>query len=166
MVSLDCPREGETVRAVHGGGWPGSDRELDLHIETCAVCREVAAVAAWLGTECRDGGGAVAVPSAARIWWRCQMRARLENTHVAARPLTFAQGLAGAAAAALTAVAIRWAWPSLGPMAARAGARVHDALEAVGPYAGGVVQFGVWMAIGLTALVLVPAVLFWTLSED
>ena len=87
----ECPREEEVIAAVHAGQWPfvpGS--ELARHVTRCDVCFEVAEVAHRFDAERRTVNRGASVPSAARVWWRAQMRARIDAAEVASQPLTVA----------------------------------------------------------------------------
>jgi len=85
-----CDREADVVRVVLAGGWPeGCDASLREHVEHCDVCRDVVTIAEVLGEEHRTMRRTVGVPSAGQVWWRSAVRARLEATQAAARPLTW-----------------------------------------------------------------------------
>lgn len=163
----ECPREAEIVSAVHAGQWPqGEGAELARHAAQCGVCREVAAVACGFDAERRSVNRVVSVPSAARVWWRAQMRSRLEAAEVAAQPLTVAQGIGAACAIALALLSIRWGWPSTPAVSEWLARFAGDATATLGSVDGGIVQLGLWLTFGLAALVLVPVVVFYALPED
>jgi hypothetical protein len=102
------------IDAVQTGRWPGRcDRELLAHVASCAVCRDVAAVAAALLEEHEAGGWEARVPPAGRVWWRAEMRARQEAAKKAAQPIAVAHALAAACAAGLVLTVVQLAWSRL-----------------------------------------------------
>ena len=163
----ECPREAEMIAAVHARQWPFAEgTDLALHEAQCGVCREVAAVASSFDAERRSVNRVVAVPSAARVWWRAQTRSRLEAAEVAAQPLTIAQGIAAVCAVALALLSIRWGWPSTPAVGGWLARVAGDATATLGSVDRGIVQLGLWLTIALAALVLVPVVVFYALPED
>ena len=93
----DCPREQDVVNAVLGGTWPDRcDDSLVAHAAHCGTCREVAQVSMLLHEDVDHARIDVIVPAAGQIWWRAAVRARLESTHAAARPMTWMHAITGA----------------------------------------------------------------------
>lgn len=163
----ECPREAEVVSAVHAGQWPfASGTDLARHSSECAVCREVAAVAFGFDLERRSVNRSISVPSAARVWWRASMRARMDAAEVASQPLTVAQGIGAACAAALVVLSVQWGWISTSAVSGWLARFAGDATATLGSVAGGIVQLGLWLTLGLAALVLVPVVVFYALPEE
>jgi hypothetical protein len=165
MNPTQCRNEAAIVAAVRAGCWPHAAAELALHAAGCAVCREVAEVALSFDAERRTVNRNVSVPSAARVWWRAQMRARMDAAEVASQPLGMAQGLGAASAVAVAILSIRWAWPSI----LTAGTwvdRVTAEAAIVAPVESDVVRIAVWLTLGLALLVLVPVVVFCTMPDD
>jgi hypothetical protein len=165
MNPTQCRNEAAIVAAVHAGGWPHAAAELAVHAAGCAVCREVAEVALSFDAERRTVNRHVSVPSAARVWWRAQLRARMDAAEVAAQPLGVAQGLGAASALAVAILSIRWAWPSI----LNAGTwidRVTAEAAIVAPVESDVVRIAVWLTLGLALLVLVPVVVFCTMPDE
>jgi hypothetical protein len=161
----ECRNEAAIVAAVHAGRWPQAAGDLAAHASGCAVCREVAEVAQSFDAERRSFNRAVTVPSAARVWWRAQMRARMEAAEVASQPLGFAQGIGAASAVAVAILSIQWVLPSI----LSAGTwldRVTAETAMFAPVEGGVVRFAVWLTLGLALLVLVPVVVFCAMPDD
>ena len=121
-AAYDCPHETAVVNAVLSGSWPHAcDDALVAHAKDCVTCREVANISILLREDSEYSRIEAHVPAAGQIWWRAAVRARLESTHAAARPLTWMHAItaaivAGAALAALTALfpvlpgAISTAW--------------------------------------------------------
>ena len=112
-MKLQCPHEQDLLDAVAARRWPErADASLRDHVSGCAVCADVAVVAAAF-FEDRDCARAEAVlPSASAIWWRSQISAREEAARVAARPLIAVQIVATlvAAAAALAVAPAASTW--------------------------------------------------------
>jgi hypothetical protein len=163
----ECPREAEVVSAVHAGQWPPAEGSaLALHAAACAACAEVAAVACSFDAERRSVNRVVSVPSAARVWWRAQMRARQEAAEVASQPLTMAHRLGAVCVAVLALLAVRWGWPSTPAVGGWLARVAGDATATLGWVDGGIVQLGLWLTLGLAALVLVPVAVFYALPEE
>jgi hypothetical protein len=88
--AIDCVHELEVTQAVLAGAWPDAcDATLVEHVERCAMCRDVAEVASMLGQPRGTLRGQVSVPAAGQVWWRAAVRARLEATERAARPMAW-----------------------------------------------------------------------------
>jgi hypothetical protein len=111
MIERECARERELVEAMTSPGWPESDAsQLRHHARDCAGCREVIALAEALRAD-RDAVLIEAhLPSASYVWWRAQVRVRLEAAQEAERPITIAQALASVALVALAASAGGIGW--------------------------------------------------------
>lgn len=107
-----CSHEVDVAAAAASGRWPGSaGAELRAHVDRCASCRDMASlVAASVTGDATDGEAHL--PSAAGVWWRLAMRARLEREQAAARPVVWLQGLAGACGVGLALAAAGRGWPS------------------------------------------------------
>jgi hypothetical protein len=108
MTAWECPREADVLDAVAAGRWPegraGADVELAAHVAACAVCRDLAVVAAALAEEHEAAWTDAAPPPSDVVWWRAQLRARTEAAHAAARPMAVVQGIG--AVMALVAVVL------------------------------------------------------------
>ena len=105
-MKLQCPFEQELLDAVAARRWPDrAEAALRSHVAGCAICADVAEVAAAF-FEDRDCARAEAVvPAASAVWWRAQIRAREEAARVALRPLLIVQVVA-TICAALGAIAL------------------------------------------------------------
>ena len=102
MPPVDCEFESEVLAAVLQSRWPGrADAGLRAHAAACAICSDVAAVAAAIDEAREDMRASVAVPDSGAVWWRAHMRARREAVKAAGRPITAAQVFALACAAGL-----------------------------------------------------------------
>jgi hypothetical protein len=103
-----CEREQDVLDAIGNSGWPGRcDDELRAHVNVCAVCSDLAEVAAAVIDD-RDAAWSLArVPPAGIVWWRAQLRAREEAARAAGRPVAFAQGVAASVAVWLIVSLVR-----------------------------------------------------------
>jgi hypothetical protein len=177
MMPLECPREPEVLASVFARGivagqaeavGSGQGEDLQMHIETCEVCREVVAVASML-REDRDATlHDVQVPAAGQVWWRAAIRARLEAAHAAARPLTWAHGVAGACAAGLAAGVVNMAWPSIERVFGWFGERalsVNPGTIAIADLATSMMQRTFPLALVAACVLLAPVALYFALSD-
>jgi hypothetical protein len=94
MKSTTCSREPEVVAAVLAGCLSDS---LRAHAAGCAVCGEVARVAALVHDDFSRAQREATVPTADVVWLRARIRAREEATRMAARPIIFTHAIAIAA---------------------------------------------------------------------
>lgn len=120
MTPIECAREQDVLDAVAAGRWPDRcERDLRAHVERCAICAEVAAVAHALREDYERAWQQSQVPPSGRVWWRAEMRARHEAARRAAQPITVVQGLVGACVVGLALALLQWTWlrfaPSLAP---------------------------------------------------
>jgi hypothetical protein len=105
MKSTMQPCEFETlvVRAVRTGAW--SD-DLRAHFASCPICADAAVIAEALSAEPSE---ATAVPAVGLVWWKAQLRRRLEMQERALRPLVWAERAAIAAGIAGAVWTSAWA---------------------------------------------------------
>jgi hypothetical protein len=170
---LQCAREQDVVNAVLAGAWPHRcDERLVSHAATCGTCREVASVAVLLRDDLDASRIDVHVPAAGQVWWRAAVRARLESTHAATRPMTWMHAITaamiiGAGLAALTAL-----WPKL-PAAINVirslSVEFFPSREVASAIAGGLAQSATIGIVGIVAaalLLLAPVALYFALSDD
>lgn len=170
---LECSLEQDVVNAVLAGAWPHRcDERLVSHAAACDVCREVAGVAVLLRDDLDASRIDVHVPAAGQVWWRAAVRARLESTHAATRPMTWmhaitAATLMGAGLAAVTAL-----WPML-PAALNVirslSVELFPSPEVASAIAGGLAQSATIGVVGIVAaalLLLAPVALYFALSDD
>ncbi len=91
---IECGREVEILEAVASGRWPDRTPDLQAHVSACAICADLADVAAAMAMErdeaWREGPP---LPSGQLVWWRAQVRARAEAAALASRPMTIVQAL-------------------------------------------------------------------------
>ncbi len=166
----DCPSEQVVVNAVLSGRWPdGCDNSLVAHAGECAICREVANVSLLLREDSDYARFEMHVPAAGQVWWRAAVRARLESTHAAARPITWMHGITAAIVFGITLAVITAAWPLLPEVVASVKSIARDYLpnaEVASALAGGLRQSLLIGAIGAAFLVLTPLALYFVLSDD
>ena len=128
----ECRREREVAALVRAGRWPDAcDNELRAHVATCADCQDVVEITELL--QQADSSANVRVPSAAQMWWRLAVRARLEREQAAARPVVWLQGLAAACGIGLAVAALGQEGPVLVDTAAALAGRVVGAVPATVP---------------------------------
>lgn len=124
-VPTSCDREPEVLELCLTESWPSrADEDLRLHVRTCASCDELIAVACALA-DVTDRQHTRALPDAALVWHRAQMRARHEAALRAERPLVFIE-VTAVAVACLIFLLGAWAM-SLGDVASR---MAHEAATA------------------------------------
>jgi hypothetical protein len=166
--AMECPHEFEVVQVVLAGRLEYCD-EVRMHAESCEVCREVVAVASLMRDDRNGALGEVQVPAAGQVWWRAAIRARLDATNAAARPMTWAHGVAGACAAGLTVGIITVAWPTIEGAWAWLGERVgtiDPAALVVTDLASAMLQRTVPFGLAAACLLLAPVALYLALSGD
>jgi len=78
-----CEFEPQVVRAVRSGLW---SEGLRSHFASCPTCADAALIAESLREE-----APVEVPAAGLVWWKSQLRRRLEAQERAVRPLVWAE---------------------------------------------------------------------------
>jgi hypothetical protein len=166
---MECAREGDVLEAVAFGRWPDHSAELVTHIETCAVCADLVEVAQALHEERAAACREAPVPAAGIVWWRATIRARADAARTASRPISVAQGVAGACAVGLTCGLAGIAWQSVrwadrvGELATRLATRRVD----LTPASMLAMEHAVPLVLALAAcLVLAPLALYFTLADD
>jgi hypothetical protein len=171
MSVHECPHEEAVVAAVLAGRWPeGCDAALQAHVTDCAVCASVAEISQLLRGE-HDALAHVQLPSAGQIWWRAAVRARIEGAQAAARPITWVQAGAGAAAIGAMCAIVAVLWPAAWGLVARAATLVTGfdpgSLQLAMPALPLIERnMMVLLAVGV-AVVLTPLlVLYFALSDE
>jgi len=168
--ALDCPKEQVVVNAVLSGHWPdGADEGLIAHAGECVTCREIANVSLLLREDNDASRFDMRVPAAGQVWWRAAVRARLESTHAAARPITWMHGITGAIAFGVMLAVVTAAWPMLPEAISSVKTVARDYLpsaEVASALAGGFRQSLLIGAIGAALLVLTPLAVYFVLSDD
>jgi hypothetical protein len=167
-MNTDCPREFNIVQAVLNQRLDRDD-DLRMHAESCDACREGVILATVLRAD-RDAALAdVHVPAAGQIWWRAAIRARLEATTAAARPMTWAHGVAGASATGLTIGIIGLARPTLDRAWAWLGdhtGHISPDAMAVAELVSAVLQRTLPFGVAAACLLLAPLALYLALADD
>jgi hypothetical protein len=111
MTLVECPRERDVLDAVAAARWPDRlDQRLADHLDSCAICRDLAAVASVMSADSDVAWREAVIPSSGQAWWRAEMRARQEAIRSASRPLAVAQGVAALCLLALGVAAAWFAW--------------------------------------------------------
>jgi hypothetical protein len=163
----ECRREFEVSALVRAGRWPQAcEPELRAHVAGCAECREAVTIAELLLEA--DRGADVHVPSAAQMWWRLAVRARLEREQAAARPVVWLQGIAAACGAGIVLTVLGQLGPVLSGAAASVAGRVTAAVPVALPAADLAARVPSLLVVA-GALVLVglasTAVYLWVADE-
>jgi hypothetical protein len=170
VAIVECAREQEIVDAIATGRWPhGCDGSLPAHASSCETCRDVVAVAVALHEDECAAQREARLPSAGLVWWRAQIRARADAARVAERPITVAQGIAGACAVGLACGLAGAAWQSLRHFQWLGGAIAS--LDAGGlqlvSVSGVLVQRALPLVLGVGACLLIaPLAIYFVLSDD
>ena len=168
--AYDCPREQDVVNAVLGGTWPDRcDESLVAHAGQCVTCREVAQVSLLLQDDVDHARINVIVPAAGQIWWRAAVRARLETTHAAARPMTWMHAITGAIVLGVFLAAVTAVWPMLPGaihMIRALSLEVFPSPEVASAFAGGLAQITGVAIIAAAIMVVAPLALYFALSDD
>ena len=110
---VECPFEPAVIAAAAGLRLQEPATDVEQHIRQCALCGEVAQVAAMLRTNHEAVLRRARVPAAGQVWWRAVVRARLDAAHTVARPITWLQGGSGACVLGVVGAVIAIAWPSI-----------------------------------------------------
>ena len=111
--AVACPFEPAVIAAAAGLRLPEQSTDVEQHIQQCALCAEVAQVAAMLRSDQEAVLGRARVPAAGQVWWRAVVRARLDEAHTVARPITWLQGGTGACVLGVVCAVIALGWPSI-----------------------------------------------------
>jgi len=171
MTPTECPREHDVVAAILARRWPHQcDDALQAHATQCHVCRDLIDVMSLLREERDSLHEDVSVPAAGQVWWRAAVRARLEATQAAARPLTWLYGSAGACAIGLAVASIGLLWPPVQNASAWVsipswlpGLGLREAAMMIAPLAQ---TTGLLVLGAVACLVLAPLALYLALSDE
>ena len=166
----DCPRELDVVNAVLGGTWPhGCDDSLVAHAQHCGTCREVAQVSMLLHEDVDHARIDVIVPAAGQIWWRAAVRARLESTHAAARPMSWMHAITGAIVVGVFLAAVTAVWPMLPgaiSMVRALSLEIFPSAAVAKAIAGGLTQIAGLAIIAVALMVIAPLALYFVRRRD
>ena len=170
MSRTECAHEPVVVDAVLSGRWPERCAdELVAHARGCEVCREVASLAMLLHDDHERSRYEVHVPAAGQIWWRAAIRARLESTQTAMRPMTWMHAITAAITVGLILAALTAAWPIVSPLGDRALAMALGFIpntEVAAAVASGLRQMAIVGLIAVAVLVAAPLAVYYVLSGD
>lgn len=167
-ASCDCPREHDVLDAIASHRWPDrADEELRAHVASCALCADVANVAAAFAHDLEVASAeATSVPPADVVWFRAQARAKAEASRQAARPVAVMQALGFACAAGVISVLIGmiafWVWTRADSLQALPDLQ---ALRLLRLDSMGLLVRGTLLAIGLW-LLLAPVAVYLVASDD
>jgi hypothetical protein len=167
MIGLSCPRETEVVRVARTGALPPAGSELADHVAGCTACAEAVAFAAAFRAE-RDAAGAGAhVPAAGLVWWKAELRNRLEQAEAASRPIVVAHAIALVALVATVAALGSWLAPRAEAILRGLAAWPRPPLGLPLPSLdlASIAQPGVLLAAA-AALVLAPLALYLAFSRE
>ena len=181
MTRTDCPHESAVVDAVLSGHWPQpsdrtgaavtnySDEALVAHALECDVCREVASITTLIHDDAERARYETHVPASGQVWWRAAIRARLDSTQAATRPMTWLHGITAAAAIGVLLAVMSAAWPMLTPMLERGwtmAAGYFPSADVAVAVANGLRLSAMLGLIVAAILLLAPLVLYFALSDD
>jgi hypothetical protein len=168
VTPLECAREVDVIDAIMSRRWPARvDAELRSHVQQCAICADVAEVAAAL----QDGHSAALLeardlPSADVVWFKSQARAKAEAARQATRPVAIMQAIGLAAATGVISLLIGvvafWVWQRAEWMTLMPSLPTLEPLHFASM---GFAVRGVLLAIGLW-LILAPVAVYLVASDD
>jgi hypothetical protein len=165
----ECAHEPLVVEAVLAGYWPErANGALVAHAAQCALCRDVAALTQLIHDDHERSRFEVQVPAAGQVWWRSAIRARLESTQSAMRPMTWMHAVTAAITAGILLAAMTAAWPLLSPL----GDQVWSVALGYFPnvavataLASGLRQMAIIGGLAVAVLVVAPLALYYVLSD-
>ena len=170
MNSYDCPHETAVVNAVLSGAWPHvRDEALVAHAKDCVTCREVASVSILLREDREYSRIEAPIPAAGQVWWRAAVRARLESTHAATRPMTLMHGITAAIVAGVVLAALTVIFPMLPAAINTAWLFARELLPnpEVATALGEGLRLSLFVGLACAVLMLLaPLALYFVLRED
>jgi hypothetical protein len=170
MNHTECTQEPLIVEAVMSGRWPQlCDDALVAHARECDICRDVAALASLMHDDHERSRHEVHVPAAGQVWWRSAIRARLESTHTAMRPMTWMHAVTGAITIGIVLAVLTAAWPMLAPVGDRiwnVAVGYFPNADVAAALASGLRQILTVGLIAVAVLVAAPLALYYVLSGD
>ena len=169
-MNPDCRHETAVVNAVLSGSWPHAcDEALIAHAKECETCREVASVSILLREDHEYSRIEAHIPAAGQVWWRAAVRARLESTQAATRPMTGMHGITAAILVGVVLAALTALWPLLPGALSTAWTLTRDVLPNPGVTAAIGSGLRTSLIVGLAAAVLMllaPLALYFVFSDD
>jgi hypothetical protein len=169
VSSMECVHEDRVLSAVLAGRWPSDDEQLVAHTERCEICREVAEVAVVLRADHEQARREVHVPVAGQVWWRSAVRARLESTQAATRPMAWLHGVTAAITIGILLAVIGVAWPTIVETTGWAREAVTPLVSngEVSGLVSGILRQTILIAVAAAAcLLLAPVLLYFVLSDE
>ena len=175
MTVHECPRESEVIGAIIAGRWPDQcDATLHAHVAQCHICKDVVDVTSLLRLECNALHEEISVPGAGQVWWRAAIRARLEASQQATRPLSWVFGISVACVVGLALAVVELLWaPVQSAFRSTAPWTITSALNEVGRWLPSFTDLtpltmtGLFVVLGATiCLVLAPLALYFALSDE
>jgi hypothetical protein len=169
-MNRDCPTEPFVVNAVLSGRWPHDcDETLVAHARGCVMCRDVANVSLLLREDSEYSRFEMHVPAAGQVWWRAAVRARLEGTTAASRPITWMHGITAAIVAGVLLAVVTTVWPMLPgaiDIVKTSARQLFPSAEMAGAVAGALQRSLLIALVAAVLLVLAPLALYFVLSDD
>ena len=170
MNRIECTHEALVIEAVMASAWPErADAALVAHADTCDICGEVALIASLIHDDHQRSRYETHVPAAGQVWWRSAIRARLESTQLAMRPISWLHAVTGAIAVGVLLALLTVAWPFFAPLADRAWVVVVEFFpnaEVASALASGL-RLSAMLGLAVAALLLLaPLALYFALSRE
>jgi len=170
MNPHECPQEQLVVNAVLAGAWPHRcDDDLVAHAAACEVCREVAAVAVLLRDDLDSSRIETHVPAAGQVWWRAAVRARLESTQAATRPMTWMHAITAATVLGVFLAGVTAIWskvPAVMTLLRSLSFELFPSRDVATAIAGGLTQSVMIGLIAAAFLLIAPLAVYFALSDD
>jgi hypothetical protein len=181
VTRTDCTHEPAVVDAVLRGQWAAfldrpsgavtddGDDALIAHALACETCREVASIATLMHDDAERSRYEAHVPASGQIWWRAAIRARLDSTQAATRPITWLHGITGAAVIGVLLAVVSAAWPLVLPILDRGwslAVAYFPSADAANAVANGLRLSAMLGLVAAAVLLLAPLALYFALSDD
>lgn len=168
--AFDCVHETAVVNAVLSGSWPQRcDETLVAHADTCATCAEIASVATLLREDVEHARIEAHVPAAGQVWWRAAVRARLESTHAATKPMTWMHGITAAVVLGAFLAGLTALWPRLSAVLGKAVSVMPELLpgtEVTTAIADGLRLSVLAGVVAALFMIVAPLAIYFALSDD
>jgi hypothetical protein len=158
------------VNAVLAGEWPHRcDESLAAHAQACEVCREVATISVLLRDDLDASRIDVHVPAAGQVWWRAAVRARLESTQSAARPMTWMHAITAATVLGVFLAGVSAVWakvPAVITLLRSLSFDLFPSRDVATAISGGLTQSVMIGLIAAAFLLVAPLAVYFALSDD
>jgi hypothetical protein len=112
MMRANCPREGDTLKAVRGGT---VEEDLRAHVAQCAVCGEIVQVSRWMLTLGESPDKTDELPDPGLLWWRAQLSEKQAKMERAQKILGWIEFVFATLLFAGLAVWTCWNWNVIQP---------------------------------------------------